>query len=138
MNKSVVDFVNLRVLVIEDDYHLRQVIKLAFSQLRCNRVLEASDGESALEVYKVAAEKLDVIVCDLNMPGMDGFGFVRHLRQNLDQRAKDIPVIILTASKPREDIVRPLAELGVQGYLVKPVTAGGLEKQITRALTGRN
>jgi putative transposase len=47
---------------------------------------------------------------------------------------KDIPVIILTGKKPTEDIVKPLAELGVQGYLVKPVTSGALEKQITRAL----
>ncbi len=65
---------------------------------------------------------------------MDGYGFVRELRLNLDAAAKDIPVIILTGKKPTEDIVKPLAELGVQGYLVKPVTAGALEKQITRAL----
>ena len=135
MAENDIDFSRLRVLIIEDDYHLRQVIKLAFSQLRCNRVLEASDGERGIEVYKVAAEQLDVIGCDLNMPVLDGYGFVRHVRQNMDQRAKDIPIIILTATKPTEGVVKPLAELGVQGYLVKPVTAGALKKQITRALS---
>ena len=109
-----------RILIIDDEDDFRQVIiKLLTRQ--GFEVVAASDGKSGVSL---AAETLpDLIVCDLNMPGMDGYEVLVALRQ--DPRLADIPLIFLTGqSKPSQ--VRQGMNLGADDYLTKPVDLGDL------------
>ncbi len=87
----------------------------------------ASDGQEALE--KLADFPADVIVTDLNMPGMDGFGLLRALRDSADTP----PVIVLTAFGNVETAVRTVHELGAFWYVEKPIQPNVLQVLLRRA-----
>jgi type IV pilus assembly protein PilB len=104
-----------RVLVTDDD----QVIRLILKQILTKggyEVLEASDGVKALE--KLAVDVPDLLLCDLNMPNLDGYGVIRGVRESLG--LGDLPIIVLTADS--EDASQEEAlRLGADDYLLKPV-----------------
>jgi DNA-binding NtrC family response regulator len=87
----------------------------------------ASEGREALE--KLAAFQADVIVTDMNMPGMDGFGLLRALREAGDMP----PVIVVTAYGNVETAVRTVHELGAFWYVEKPIQANVLQLLLRRA-----
>ena len=87
----------------------------------------AGDGNEAL--LKLADFSADVIVTDLNMPGMDGFGLLQHLRDAGDMP----PTVVLTAYGSLEAAVKTVHELGAYWFLEKPVQAAALEALIRRA-----
>ena len=102
------------VLVVDDEASLRNLVRTTLES-DSYRILEASDGNEALEIAIV--EKPDLIVVDWMMPGRTGIEVVVELRKTVD--AKDIPIIMLTARGQKVDIERG-AEAGVTVYLVKP------------------
>ena len=75
---------------------------------------------------------LDLVICDLEMPEMDGFAFVRRLRAMVGEVSK-LPVLILTGHN-EEKSVRDAVELGIDGYLLKPVSGKDLEQKINEAI----
>src|ERR1035441_5251247 len=87
----------------------------------------AADGEEALA--KLATFPADVILTDLNMPGMDGFGLLQHLRDAGDST----PTIVITAFGNIEKAVQTVHELGAYWFLDKPIQPGVLEVLIRRA-----
>jgi two-component system response regulator ChvI len=101
------------ILIVEDDANLQEMIRLA-GEKRSFRMLLAENG---LEAKKLLAEGAvpDLIVLDINMPGMDGFSFCRWLRE--DYRL--IPVIFLSARADEYDKIIAL-EIGGDDYLTKP------------------
>ena len=100
-----------RVLVIEDDEHLREVMETLISIEGCEP-RSAADGTEALEIIRTWQP--DLILLDLYMPGMDGREFLRTYRQTTENQA---PVILLTGRPEAEGF---MAELGVAGSLPKP------------------
>jgi len=105
-------------LVVEDSPTMRQLIVFALNRIRGLNVLEANDGVDALR--KLTAQRLDIIVTDINMPIMDGLKLVRRVRS--DEAMKDIPIIIITTEGAEEDRQRALA-LGANAYITKPIQA---------------
>src|ERR1051326_566650 len=87
----------------------------------------ASEGNDALE--KMARFSPDVIITDINMPGLDGFGFLQKLRELGDMP----PTIVLTAYGNVETAVRTVQDLGAYWYLEKPIQANSLEVLLRRA-----
>jgi DNA-binding NtrC family response regulator len=87
----------------------------------------ASDGNDALE--KMSRFNPDVILTDINMPGLDGFGFLQKLREMGDMP----PTIVLTAYGNVETAVRTVQDLGAYWYLEKPIQANSLEVLLRRA-----
>src|SRR6266705_1877282 len=87
----------------------------------------AADGNEALQ--KLADFPADVILTDLNMPGLDGFGFLQRLRDSGDMP----PTIVLTAYGNVETAVKTVHELGAYWFLEKPIQAATLEVLIRRA-----
>src|SRR5258705_9298768 len=69
----------LRFLVVEDHGFQRWALGHALEELGAKRVFNAGDGATALEMYKSIEPPVDIVITDLNMPGMDGMEFVRHL-----------------------------------------------------------
>ena len=133
--KKVPDSAASKILVIDDDADFRQVIiRYLFKQ--GYTVVGASDGMAGAGL---AAETLpDLIVCDLNMPGMDGYAVLAALRR--DPKLADIPLIFLTGqSQPSQ--VRQGMNLGADDYLTKPVSLedllGAVKVRLIRRQTQR-
>jgi len=108
------------ILLVEDDNVDAMTVKRALRDLKVGNVLAHSvNGEDALEYLNgEEAHKPFLILLDLNMPKMNGIEFLRAIKG--DDRWKKIPVIVLTTSKERRDVVESF-ELGAAGYMVKPV-----------------
>ena len=121
----------LIVLVVEDHDFQRRTVARMLRSLGALEVLEASDGRQALELIPDAAH-VDLVVCDLDMPKMDGMEFIRHLGQT------DLPIsLIIGSAKERAllDSVEKMARAyGVRliGVIEKPITLTGLKQLIGR------
>jgi two-component system CheB/CheR fusion protein len=114
---------------VDDDPDAREI----FGQMLAAEGAEvavAEDGAAALHQSQRAGP-FDVILCDLLMPGLDGFGFLRAF--SLTPAGARVPVIAVTALSTMDDILRTLGA-GFRGHLTKPVTADGLVAAIRRAL----
>jgi CheY-like chemotaxis protein len=104
----------IKILTIDDSKAVRMIVQKAFKSYECT-ICEASNGDEGLVV--AAAEKPDLILLDITMPGMDGISMLTHLRANPE--LKSIPVIMLSAENSRENVAL-IAGLGIQGYVVTP------------------
>ncbi len=103
------------VIVVDDDVILREVMTEQLSALGW-RVVTADNGESAIGV--IANEQLGLAVVDISMPKLDGFGLLRHIRQN--SRSADLPVIVCTSHNDREPIEQAY-RLGASSFVTKPI-----------------
>jgi CheY-like chemotaxis protein len=117
-----------RVLIADDKETGRELVRTVLEG-KGYEVFEACDGIEALEAaYRVSPH---LIILDLHMPGMDGFGVIKELR--LDTRFAATPVVALTASAMQGDRQRALLA-GFTGYITKPVSIKGLRAEVERLL----
>ncbi len=103
------------ILIVDDSTSLRTVVRLALTRAGYD-VLEAGDGVAALEVL-AQAPKVHLIVCDVNMPNMDGITFVTQVKQHA--RHRFIPVVMLT-TEGEEDAKNRGRQAGAKAWIVKP------------------
>ena len=103
-----------RVLVVEDSPTQREGLRFLLEDAG-NVVVTASDGGEALAV--LAEQPVDLVISDIVMPGLDGYGLCTALR--LDERFRDLPVILLTALADPLDVLRGL-EAGADNFVRKP------------------
>jgi len=108
------------VLIIDDSSAMRKIVGLALKQsgVELGEVLEAGDGMEGLD--QVRKHSLDLILCDINMPTMDGLEFLRQLRR--EEKGKDISVVMVTTEGSESHVVDAIW-LGARGYIRKPFTA---------------
>jgi CheY-like chemotaxis protein len=118
-----------RILVIDDEEHIRQVAALSLEVVGGWEVLTAGSGGEG--VAAAAAHGPDAILCDVMMPGMDGPSTVGELRSR--EVTRDIPVILLTAKVQPADR-RRFAELDVTAVLAKPFDPLTLAAEVRAAL----
>ena len=104
----------LRILTVDDSASMRALLLHALDS-RGFDVAQADDGQSALEW--LAANDVDVIITDINMPRLDGFGFIEGVRRNDKYRA--IPILVLTTESDAEKKNRA-RQAGATGWIVKP------------------
>ena len=104
---------NCTILVVDDESRMRKLIKDFLVQKEFN-VLEAEDGEKALEIFEREKEKIDMILLDVMMPKLDGWSVLRQIRQN-----SKVPIVMLTARGEEQDELFGF-ELGVDEYISKP------------------
>lgn len=91
---------------------------------------EAHDGQQALDFLSVEGNVIDLILLDINMPGLGGFGFLeRHKNESINP---ETPVIILTSSNHDKDFSQASSYECVKGYLEKPLQKQSIEDVITR------
>lgn len=119
-------------LIVEDSPTMRQLLSFSLKRFRGCKIIEAIDGVDALK--KLASEKVDMILADINMPVMDGLKLITIIRQN--PKMKELPIIIITTEGAEEDRQRGL-KLGANAYITKPVQANHLLKTITDLLNNR-
>ncbi len=101
------------ILVVDDESRMRKLIKDFLVKDNYN-VLEAEDGEKALEIFENEKEKIDLIILDVMMPKQDGWSVLRKIRQS-----SQLPVIMLTARGEEQDELFGF-ELGADEYISKP------------------
>ncbi|HEY9725003.1 MAG TPA: response regulator [Chroococcales cyanobacterium] len=118
-----------RILFIDDELHVRQVVKACLEALGGWDVLLAASGQEGL--VKAVSEKPNAILLDVMMPGMDGLALLQELKAN--PVTESIPVVFLTA---RLSLTEPqrFQELGVKGAIAKPFNPLTLVPQIANAL----
>ena len=117
------------VLVIDDSHSLRRTIAMSLEKV-CKQVIQADNGINALTELKKSGE-VEFILCDLEMPLMNGFQFLKAAKNNPEY--KDLPIVILTSRD--SDKHRQLAtELGASAYLVKPCPEQELIGTITKVM----
>ncbi|TJY42344.1 response regulator transcription factor [Cohnella pontilimi] len=100
-----------RLLIVDDDSHIRELIALHLKREGYDLV-EAASGQDALRI--IENEGIDLVILDIMMPGMDGFELCRRLREN-----REIPVIMVTAKGEPAHKMKGF-QLGTDDYLVKP------------------
>ncbi|HEX9165662.1 MAG TPA: type II/IV secretion system protein [Gemmatimonadales bacterium] len=119
------------VLLVEDEDQLRRVMKDLLER-EGYRVVEARDGVAALEQVDRFAP--DVMLLDLNLPGLDGYGVLSHVRSR--PGTATLPVIVLTAKGDEDNEVQVL-KLGADDFLTKPFRARALSARLDSALARR-
>ena len=114
------------ILTVDDSRTMRDMLRMALAEAGYN-VLQAEDGVHGLEVLQTAMP--DVIVTDINMPRLDGFGFIEGVRRNDKYRA--IPILVLTTESDAEKKNRA-RQAGATGWIVKPFDPAKLIDAIER------
>jgi two-component system chemotaxis response regulator CheY len=118
---------NMKILIVDDFSTMRRIVKNLLRDLGFTNTAEADDGQTALPMLQTG--DFDFLVTDWNMPGMQGIDLLKAVRA--DPNLKDLPVLMVTAEAKREQIVEA-AQAGVNGYIVKPFTAGTLKEKIEK------
>ncbi|GIV59783.1 MAG: hypothetical protein KatS3mg043_0872 [Rhodothermaceae bacterium] len=114
------------VMVVDDSSAIRKFVMFAL-RARGLTVVTAQDGMEALE--KLAHARVDLVITDLNMPKLDGFGLLRALREDADYA--DLPIIILSSLSSQEE-QRQGFELGANAYLVKPFDQKRIQYEVSK------
>ena len=109
-----VSLMTKRILTIDDSKTMRDMLKLTLAHHGFD-VIQAVDGEDGIGV--LAHEDVDVVITDINMPKMDGYQVIEHLRK--DRKYDDTPILVLTTESDRDKKERARG-LGATGFIVKP------------------
>ena len=105
---------NLTILVVDDEARMRKLIKDFLVKNNFN-ILEAEDGEKALEIYNKNKNNINLILLDVMMPKVDGWSVLKKIREE----NKSMPIVMLTAKAEEQDELLGF-ELGVDEYISKP------------------
>lgn len=115
-----------RFLVVDDFSTMRRIICNLLRESGFTDTSEAEDGAIALQ--KLRSRAFDFVVCDINMPNLNGFELLATIKADPD--LKHIPFLMVTAEARKEDIVLA-AQKGAAGYIVKPFTRAILEDKVS-------
>jgi len=117
----------ITVLIVDDSSVMRKIVEVP-----CGRqVFEAGNGLEALAVRN--EQKVNLVLCDINMPAMDGLEFVKQLPSV--ENAKGVPVVMITTEGSEGHVVQALSA-GARGYIGKPFTADQVKEHILPVLAG--
>ncbi len=124
----------IHVLVVEDEKFMRSLICRLLYELKSGKTTDVENGEEGIKALATDAAHVDLILLDIEMPEMDGLEFLQLVRNSEDTlQDKDVPVIMLTGLS-EDDKVGQAMKLGIQGYLLKPVSKKTLLTRIVHAL----
>ena len=122
----------LRVWLVEDEPDHAMIISRAIRQTSAQTEIQTvADGEAALALLREASTMPDLILLDINMPGLSGFEVLTQVKE--DVRLKHVPVVMLTSSELSADVARAY-ELGASGYISKPSYLHDLRSVLGNAL----
>jgi two-component system, chemotaxis family, chemotaxis protein CheY len=122
---------DVRALIVDDSSVMRKIVERSLRQAGVNltKVLEAGNGAEALAVLQ--ENQVDLILCDINMPVMDGLEFVKQIAGV--PNAKGVPVVMITTEGSESHVVQALS-CGARGYIRKPFTADQVKEHVLPVL----
>lgn len=118
----------MKFLVVDDSATMRRIVVNALKSLGHQEVLEAGDGQEAVQKCDASVE---FVITDWNMPVMGGLDLVRQLKSAPD--TAQIPILMVTTRSVKEDIMQA-AQAGVSGYILKPFTPQTLKEKIDQIM----
>ena len=121
----------IRALIVDDSSVMRKIVERSLRQagIEVEEVFEASNGAEALETLR--NHSVDLVLCDINMPVMDGLEFVRQVATI--ETAKGVPIIMITTEGSESHVVQALSA-GARGYIRKPFTPDQVKEQVLPVL----
>lgn len=131
MNKSIL---NTRIMLVEDENFMRMLAIQALESLGFDSIIEAEDGEHALQM--LANQEIDLLITDIEMQPMSGLDLVKSIRSGESTQPRGTPVIFLSGLGDMSTLAAA-SELDVNGFLVKPVSANQLRDKIDEALKNK-
>ena len=125
----------IRALIVDDSSVMRKIVERSLRQagIDLSDVLQAGNGAEALGVLKDSA--VDLILCDINMPVMDGLEFIKQLPSVAN--AKGVPVVMITTEGSEAHVVQALS-CGARGYIRKPFTPEQVKEHVIPVLAGKS
>lgn len=122
----------MNILLIEDDNIEIMKLQRTVAKLALNhKIIEAKNGEQALELLKSGKPLPDIVLLDLNMPRMSGIEFLQILKE--DSTLKYLPVVVLTTSENRVDLLE-CYRIGIAGYVIKPLKYEDYQEKLSKVL----
>jgi two-component system, chemotaxis family, chemotaxis protein CheY len=122
---------NMKVMIVDDFATMRRILRNILKQIGFKNIIEADDGKHALKELK--KEKVDLIMCDWNMPEMPGIELLKNVRS--DDELKEIPFVMVTAEAQKDNILEAVKS-GVSNYVVKPFTAETITEKLNKIFGG--
>jgi len=120
------------ILFIEDDMIERMKFNRVVSTLGFgNKIIEANNGEEALEMLEKGENLPQLVLLDLNMPRISGIEFLSIMKQ--DERLRFIPTVVLTTSSNQRDLLECF-KIGIAGYILKPLKYEDYVEKISKVL----
>ncbi len=125
----------ITALIVDDSSVMRKIVERSLRQagIALGKVFEAGNGAEALSV--LSENKVALILCDINMPVMDGLEFLKSLSEV--PNAKGVPVIMITTEGSEAHVVQALS-IGARGYIRKPFTPDQVKEQVLPVLAGNS
>ena len=117
----------MKVMLVDDSRTIRNIQKNVLAQLGYTDIMEAGDGQEALDLLK--QETPDLILIDWNMPNMNGITLVRKVRET----NKTIPLIMCTTEAQKDRVIEAV-KAGVNNYVVKPFNVESLAQKIDQTM----
>ncbi|HXZ39128.1 MAG TPA: response regulator [Terriglobales bacterium] len=121
----------IRALIVDDSSVMRKIVERSIRQAGIDlaEVREAANGAEGLGALK--DQRVDLILCDINMPVMDGLEFLRQLQTV--ENAKGVPVVMITTEGSESHVVQALS-VGARGYIRKPFTPEQVKEHVVPLL----
>jgi len=120
---------NLSVMLVEDDYHSRDILSVFLGELGISEVYQMTNGKEALSFFQDNEAWFGIVLCDWNMPEMSGAAFYRELR-----KLKPLQPFIMISGRCDEDSILFAKDNGISAYLLKPVELEELAKKIHKVV----
>lgn len=121
----------VKILIVDDDYHMRKVVRTMLSAIGVREVYDVSDGMAGLQAIRTIMP--DVVILDWEMPHVSGAEFVRTVRSPETFPLPQVPIIVLTGHGERSCVVTAM-QLGANEYLLKPVSTKSLFDRLIAVL----
>lgn len=125
------DLTQLNVLVVDDNKHMRTLVRSILSALGIRNITEAEDGAQAIKIMKTL--DADIVICDWNMSPMDGITFTKLIRRGEESPDIYAPIIMLTGHTEMTRVMTA-RDAGVNEFLAKPVSAKNIYQRIKMIL----
>ena len=124
---------SIRALIVDDSSVMRKIVERSLRQagIEITQVYEAGNGAEALGVLQ--ENGVDLILCDINMPIMDGLEFVKQLSSV--EKARGVPVVMITTEGSETHVVQALS-CGARAYIRKPFTPDQVKERVIPILAG--
>jgi len=122
----------IRILLVEDDNFTRKIMLRVLHDLGFSNTVEASSALAAIQL--LGANTFDLIITDVNMPGMNGLKFIQMIRSGKTLAKPETRIVVLTLFSQTEILGSALA-LDINGFLVKPIIPAVVEEKLTLAMS---
>jgi len=122
----------IKILIVDDDYHMRKVVRAMLTAIGVREIFDANDGMSGLQA--ICAINADIVILDWEMPQVGGAEFIRSVRSPGAFPVPNVPIIVLSGHGERSCVVEA-TRLGANEYLLKPVSTKTLFDRLASVLT---